>query len=164
MGDSRRFDLFAKVIRNNFPVDRYSIVADVAGGKGYLQTALRSYGYEVITFDQRRKKQNKPGKFKYQYRWFNSTVNKEFDLLVGMHPDEATDVIIIEAARRNVPFVICPCCVKPCAEIYWGKHSYLDWIVHLKKLARRHGFSITESILKMNGKNIVLIGRKSKII
>jgi len=41
MGDSRRFDLFAKVIRNNFPVDRYSIVADVVVGKGYLQTAFR---------------------------------------------------------------------------------------------------------------------------
>ena len=42
MGDPRRFSLFADVIAANFPSNLP--VADVAGGKGYLQVALRQRG------------------------------------------------------------------------------------------------------------------------
>jgi len=35
-------------------------------------------------------------------------------LLVGMHPDEATDAIVDFAVAHNKPFVVLPCCV--CAE------------------------------------------------
>ena len=162
MGDSRRFDLFSKVIERNFPPKQYPYVADVAGGKGYLQTALRESGYNVTTFDKRKGKRNRPGRFQYQYRYFDEKIKDEFDLLVGMHPDEATDVIIVEAAKRNVPFVVCPCCVKPSAVLYWGKHSYGYWMKHLRKLAVERKFQITETVLPMDGKNQVLIGRPKK--
>jgi len=32
-------------------------------------------------------------------------------LVIGFHPDEATDVCIDFAIRRRVPFVVCPCCL-----------------------------------------------------
>jgi hypothetical protein len=159
MGDSRSFDLFAKVIFSNFPPKKYPKIADVAGGKGGLQTALREKGYNVTTFDKRKGRRNRPGRFQYQYRWFNENIKDKFNLLVGMHPDEATDVIILEAAKRKIPFVVCPCCVKPYAVPFCGAHNYWTWVKHLKRLAHKNGFTVIETLLRMNGKNLVLIGK-----
>lgn len=159
MGDSRRFDLFAAVIQRNFPAFRYKAVADIAGGKGFLQLALRQRGYNVTTFDKRSGYKKKSRKFRYQYRYFDSKIKQPFDLLVGMHPDEATDVIIEEAAKRKIPFVICPCCVKPTTTVFFGQHSFSRWVKHLEAYAVKLGFSVTKTKLRMNGKNLVLIGR-----
>jgi 2-polyprenyl-3-methyl-5-hydroxy-6-metoxy-1,4-benzoquinol methylase len=105
MGDNRRFDLFAKFYKQ-FSPSKYETVADVAGGKGYLQLALRQQGYkEVVTFD-RRKKHIRGGKIDYHQRYFGEKVKDkkyDFNLIVGMHPDEATDHIIIEATKRGIP-------------------------------------------------------------
>lgn len=156
MGDTRRFDLFADFIKSNFP--NCNKVADIAGGKGYLQIALKERGFNVTTFDKRKYKANK---INYQYRYFDSTVKENFDLMVGMHPDEATDVIIVEAAKRSIPFAIVPCCIMPNAIPYWGQHSYKQWIEHLKKSAQKLGYQVYEKQLKMNGCNLVLYGRKT---
>lgn len=156
MGDTRRFDLFADFIKSNFP--NCNKVADIAGGKGYLQIALKERGFNVTTFDKRKYKANK---INYQYRYFDSTVKENFDLMVGMHPDEATDIIIVEAAKRSIPFAIVPCCIMPNAIPYWGQHSYKQWIEHLKKSAQKLGYQVYEKQLKMNGCNLVLYGRKT---
>lgn len=157
MGDSRRFDLFAKLISKNFPVRIYPRVADIAGGKGYLQLALKEHGYsKVITFDRRHRQVRR---IKRKYAFFSKEIDGDFDLLVGMHPDEATDIIIVEAYRRQIPFCICPCCVMPSAIIYWGKHSYIDWIEHLVREAVKRKYGVVQVVLKMTGKNIVLIGK-----
>jgi hypothetical protein len=157
MGDGRRFELFATFIKNNFP--KVKKIADVAGGKGHLQLALKKYGYSVTTFDKRKTRVNKT---KFEYRFFNDKIKEEFDLIVGMHPDEATDVIIIEATKRKVPFAIVPCCVMPNEVIYWGQHCYKDWLEHLKRIAESKNYIVRESILKMNGRNIILIGTPKK--
>ena len=34
-------------------------------------------------------------------------------LLVGLHPDEATDAIVDVAAALAIPFALVPCCVFP---------------------------------------------------
>ena len=47
MGDSHRFDLFAKLISTNFP-NRDKRIVDVAGGKGYLRAALFQLGYKNV--------------------------------------------------------------------------------------------------------------------
>lgn len=159
MGDSRRFDLFAKLIARCFPKDRYRKVADVAGGKGYLQVALRTLGYNVTTFDKRKGRKNRPNRFQYQYRYFDKKIKDKFDLLVGMHPDEATDVVIAEAAKRKIPFVLCPCCIMPNAIVYWGVHKYWSWFEHLEKEAKKRGYDTQRAKLPMNGKSWCIIGR-----
>jgi len=155
MGDSRRFHLFAQCIKSNFP--NASSIADVAGGKGYLNLALKNLGYKrVVTFDTR-------GKFRvngieYHTKLFDSTVPNEYDLLVGMHPDEATDHIIVEAGKRRIPFLIVPCCVKPSAITFWGNHVRRHWFAHLVKLAESFNMQVNKTTLRMNGRNEVFIG------
>lgn len=161
MGDSRRFEQFAELISKHFPPKYYKSIADIAGGKGYLQIALKEKGYHnIITFDKRKKKKRAPfGNLNFRYQFFNSNIKEEFDLLVGLHPDEATDVIITEAIKRNIPFIVCPCCVKPYAIMFNQQYNFTNWINHLKRIAIKAGYRIKENYLKMTGKNLVLIGK-----
>lgn len=181
MGDPRRFRRFADLIERNFPPARFPTVADVAGGKGALQGELRRRGYDVTTFDKRKGRKNRPGRMQYCYSYFTrwakpggiarisfaddpaqatpgSGPTKDFDLLVGMHPDGATDVIIDEAARRRVPFVICPCCVITTVTTLQGEVTYAKWLAHLERFAHQKGFKTQRTVLSMKGKNFVLLG------
>lgn len=158
MGDVRRFDLFGELISSHF--ERDCIVADVAGGKGMLQAKLRQCGFKnVVTFDKRKGRKDRPT-MRYEYRWFDHRVKGRFDLLVGMHCDEATDVIITEAASRKADFVICPCCVKPSAVPFYAQHNFTNWMLHLIELSENLGFKVTTDKLKMIGKNSVIIGKR----
>lgn len=156
MGDPRRFTRFAELIKTQFPNAKN--IADVAGGKGYLQLALKEKGYEnVTTFDKRKHRCRRNIKFKHLY--FSEKIKERFDLIVGMHPDEATDVIVVEASKRKIPFAIVPCCVKPTASIVHGQYNYTNWIKHLKQLAERKNFKVQELNLRITGKRLVIIGR-----
>ena len=154
MGDKRRFDLFAKLIAARF--DRGLKVADVAGGQGYLQVALREQGFaDVTTFDRRYKRAS--NRLCYRHRYFAWDTDEKFDLVVGMHPDEGSDHIVKYATKHKVPYVICPCCIKPDAALFKAKHEFRAWVAHLRGLAPN--LTCEEFYLKMNGKNLVMIGR-----
>ena len=158
MGDRRRFHLMADLIARN-SLSRQSLVADVAGGKGYLQSELRQRGFkDVVSFDKRRGMAK--GRKHYRYEWFTAKGTEHgFDLVVAMHPDEGTDESILYAARHRVPCIICPCCVKPHGAPYRGKKDFDPWVRHLKALAEGNGLSAHEAMLPMRGRNLVLICR-----
>jgi hypothetical protein len=40
-------------------------------------------------------------------------IYKNTKLIVGMHPDQATEEIVIQALKADIPFAIVPCCVYP---------------------------------------------------
>lgn len=157
MGDKRRFDLFAKYIKVHFP--DVEGIADIAGGKGYLQAALKDQGYKnIITFDKRKYRGRG---INYSYQYLNGKTDlKNISLIVGMHPDEATDVIITQEAKRNIPFSLVPCCIKPTDTVLNTQSKFINWLKHLKGYAERLGYKVEEHKLKMTGRNIVLTGRK----
>ncbi len=99
MGDSKRFELFAQYIARNFSASKYPR-ADIAGGQGYLQQALRKLSYQVTTFDKRHK-HVKSNKIQYKFKYFNSSIKEEYDLLVGMHPDEHILTTFLKAAEAT---------------------------------------------------------------
>jgi hypothetical protein len=153
MGDSHRFDLFAKMVSNNFP-NRQARIVDVAGGKGFLKQALIQLGYKnVITMDKNRKAAKKQSK-DYKYGYFSHTTHERFDCVCAMHPDEATDHAILYAVTHKVPAFVCPCCIKPDAVLFNQNHKFNNWVDHLKKLAK--GMDVQELYLRMSGRNLVL--------
>lgn len=154
MGDSRRFDLMAKVIEKHIPKSFH--IGDIASGKGYLQAAMRQLGYKSITSWDKRNK-NAKNRNGYRYGYFKWNTKEKFNAIVAMHPDEATDHCIKYAIKNRCPVIICPCCVKPDAEIFNEKHCYSNWINHLKRMAIKGGMNVIETRLPMNGKSIVLI-------
>lgn len=145
VADPRRFDLFADFVTRRFPAAR--AVFDIAGGMGKLNLALTARGREVTTFDRRWKR----AAVRYAERLFTLEEPCACDLLVGMHPDGATRVIVEYAARHRRPFAIVPCCSD-------NGMSYKPWMRHLAELGRSLGLEVEEAALPMAGRARVLIG------
>lgn len=145
MADKRRFELFARYLVERFDAPR---IFDVAGGMGRLNEALTRLGRTVTTFDQRHK--HLP--VRYELRRFTLDEPCACDLLVGMHPDGATRVMIEYAARHRLPFAVVPCCSD-------NGTSYKPWVRHLVELARERGFArVEEHLLPMEGRARVVAG------
>lgn len=165
MGDSRRFDLFADRIASRF--DATLKIADVAGGKGYLQAALYQRGFrDVLSWDRRRKyaKGNRGRNYRYGYFDFRSAP-RDYDLVCGMHPDQGTDHIIQYALKHRKPFAVCPCCIMPSAVPYGGPSSlYARWCDHLIQMAQNGGFIVDVGMLPMRGRNVFIIGSPKKLV
>ncbi|CAI5725922.1 unnamed protein product [Hyaloperonospora brassicae] len=86
-------------------------------------------------------------------------------LLLGVHPDEATDSIVEVAIKFNKPFAIVPCCVFgqkfPNRRLADGSKvvSYGDLIEYL---VAKHP-TIDKAFLPFDGKNLVLFRRPQSI-
>lgn len=146
MSDRRRFEHFATLITRRFSAPR---IFDVAGGMGKLNEALTSLGRDVTTFDRRHKHLPVP---KFEERIFTLDEPCRCDLIVGLHPDGATQLIIHYAALHQLPFMIVPCCSE-------NGMSYKPWMRHLTELAWSSGFTRVEELsLPMEGRARVLVG------
>ena len=73
------------------------------------------------------------------------------ELVVGMHPDGATRVIIEYAAKHHIPFAVVPCCSD-------NSMPYKPWMRHLAELAKERGMKVEEVELPMAGRARVLVG------
>jgi hypothetical protein len=155
MGDNRRFDIFADFVGRNFA--RTLKVADIAAGNGKLQRALQARGFKDIQSWDKRPRHSRPrGSFQNHYFNFRSAP-RIYELVVALHPDEGTDHAIGYAVMRRIPFVVCPCCVKPDAFPYSG-NQYEGWLRHLTEIAHLSNFRTTVTSLPMAGRNIVIAG------
>lgn len=104
-GDPLRFDVLAEYIAERYWRNiRY--IADVAGGQGMLARVLtKRYGYECEVIDPRdwvlRGVKN-------QATEFNADMAAYYDLLIGLHCDEALREMAQAALLR--PTILVPCC------------------------------------------------------
>jgi hypothetical protein len=162
MGDRRRFREFAAFIDRTFPTA--VTVADVAGGCGELAFRLHELGKRTVIIDPRdatfprwvhrtlRKRAVRTGAFPHLERVHKDIEQVDlrgFDLIVALHPDEATEPALRAAVRHDVDFAIVPCCVFPCDGI---KRSREEWVTYLAALAP--GTHV--ATLPISGTNIVL--------
>jgi len=150
VADKRRFEVFARWIVERFEAPR---VFDVAGGAGRLNLALASLGRKVTTFDR---KPVRLAGLEYIERRFALDEPCACDLVVGMHPDGATRVIVEYAALNRIPFAVVPCCSD-------NGMSYGLWMKHLAALARERMplARIEEDSLPMTGRSRVLFARSA---
>ncbi len=145
MADKRRFELFARMIVETFDGPR---VFDVAGGMGRLNEALTQLGRTCTTFDVRHKRLP----VRYCERVFTLDEPCEADVVVGMHADGATRLIVEYAAQHRIPFAVVPCCSD-------NGLPYKPWMRHLDELAKGLGMTTEEKLLPMDGRARVLVGR-----
>ena len=104
-GDETRFEEVA-----NFIYERYGntvrYIADVAGGQGLLTKILnKKYNYKSEVIDPRQYQVK--GVSNRQSEYSKDTADY-YDLIVGLHPDEATREVV-ESAHKT-PVLIIPCC------------------------------------------------------
>jgi hypothetical protein len=145
VSDKRRFSLFAAHLKEAFPSARR--VYDVAGGMGALNAALGELGIAALTFDARRKRLP----VAFAERRFTLEEPCACDLIVGLHPDGATRLIIEYAAKHRIPFSVVPCCSD-------NGTPYKTWMKQLAEAAAAAGFAVSESRLEMEGRARVLTG------
>ena len=104
-GDPQRFDILADFIGDQYG-NRIRYVADVAGGQGMLSRILnKKYNYESEVLDPRgHTLKGVPGRAAP----LDPADADYYDLIVGLHPDEATRAVAEAALVR--PAVLIPCC------------------------------------------------------
>lgn len=166
MGDSRRCRAFAAFVDDTFP--QAQRVVDIAGGRGQLSFWLHELGKEPTIIDPRetrlpgwlRRKLRKQSLYEgrlVQVQRLCKTVEEVdlsgFDLLVAMHPDEATEPALRQALDHDMDFAIVPCCVFPMDGV---KRSREEWPLYLASLAP----GIETAILPIDGANTVLWRRR----
>ena len=156
MGDSKRGQLFAQFIVKQFPKAKTILV--VADGKGQVARKLANKKRKVLVVEQYPRWEGRQHK---EVHYIAATFTTDYkcpetiQLVVGMHPDEATGEIIRYAVKHQLPFAVCPCCRKGRDCI--GVGSYQQWLTKLRSLAV--GYDTWQMQLKMTGKNIVIAGR-----
>lgn len=104
-GDPKRFQVVAAYIARRYGRNvRY--IADVAGGQGMLTRILcKKYNYECEVVDPRGWVLRGVG---HREEEFNPAMATYYDLIVGLHPDEALRVVAQAALVR--PAILVPCC------------------------------------------------------
>ena len=103
-GDPNRFQVIA-----DFVLDKYGkkvrYIADVAGGQGMLSRMLNKKGYESEVVDPRGYTLKGVPSRTEEYK---SDMADYYDLVIGLHPDEAIQEVAYSALIRPVALV--PCC------------------------------------------------------
>ncbi|MDF7825168.1 hypothetical protein P4B35_14185 [Pontiellaceae bacterium B12227] len=104
-GDPARFDVLAEYIYDYFGTS-VQYVADVAGGQGMLSRVLRKqYNYEAEVIDPRGWTMKGVPNCAAEYL---SSMADYYDLIIGLHADQATRPVAESALIR--PALIIPCC------------------------------------------------------
>lgn len=108
---------------DRFPSASY--IADVAGGQGMLSRVLRKkYGFEAEVVDPRGwALKGVPSRADY----YSASMADYYDLIVGLHPDEATREVVESAAVRDV--LVVPCCNFWDRDTKLGQQELIDAIV-----------------------------------
>jgi hypothetical protein len=103
-GDPARFEAVASFIADRFPDSRY--VADVAGGQGMLTRILRKrFGYDAEVIDPRGwALKGVPARAEF----YDPAMADYYDLVIGLHPDEALRSVVESAGTVSV--LVVPCC------------------------------------------------------
>lgn len=144
MSDKRRFLTFAAFICRTFTTAK--IIADVAGGHGELAFRLFEHGKRPVIIDPRlatfprwihrslRKQTLRTGTRHCIERWQARVEDidiQAFDLVVALHPDEATEPVVRAAIASNIAFAVVPCCVFPLDGISRTQEEWICYLAHL---------------------------------
>lgn len=154
MGDTQRHRAFVRFVNKTFPWIRTVLI--VADGKAQIARLLAARGVRVrvIEADPRYAGQPDP-LITYEEGWFDRDTPVTEQLILGMHPDEATAEIILAANKNQIPFAVVPCCVLG-REAEGVRQNFFAWLKKLKELAG----SYCEEELDIDGKNLVLYRRR----
>lgn len=123
-GDSVRFEALADYIANRFNKN-IKYIADVAGGQGMLSRMLNKRGYEAEVIDPRGWTMIGVPSRQEEY---SVDIADYYDLVIGLHPDEAIRPVVESAKVR--PVLIVPCCN------FWDRSKKLGRNALLEEIER----------------------------
>ena len=147
-GSVDRFEEVAEFIHDRFG-NSIKYIADVAGGQGMLSRILnKKYNYESEVIDPRHYKVVGVSNRESEY---HSSMAGYYDLIVGLHPDEAVREVVESSLIR--PVLVIPCCN------FWDRTKKLgtkEMIEEISKWLDEH--NIKYEIIEFNFKGPKNIG------
>lgn len=154
-GAPERFEVVADYIYEKFGKS-VTYIADVAGGQGMLAKFLnKKYNYKAEVVDPRGWTLKGVSSRAEEY---SSKMADYYDLIVGLHPDEATREVVESATIR--PVLIIPCCN------FWDRSQKLGrdaLIEEISKFYRNNNVTYEKVVLPFNSvKNIGLVSFPTK--
>jgi hypothetical protein len=149
-GDPKRFEVLADYIAERYG-NAVRYIADVAGGQGMLSRQLAKLNYEPEVVDPRgwviRGVSSRPEEF-------DPRIADYYDLIVGLHPDEATRAVAEAALVR--PTILIPCC-NFWSQATLGRDELLDAI---EQYYADHGVTFDRVVFDFRGpKNIGIVSQ-----
>lgn len=160
--DRRRFRAFADFIHKTYP--HVKTIADVAGGHGNMAYYLHELGYDATIIDSRdahlprrmhralRKQSVKQGRLIEIPKVVSKVQDidlRPFELIVGLHPDDATEHAVRAAIRHGKDFAIVPCCVFPIDGVKRSRKNWREYLISLSP-------DISTARLPIEGDNTVV--------
>jgi hypothetical protein len=122
-GDPNRFEAVADYIGTHFK-GKVKYVADVAGGQGMLCRFLtKKYNFVCTVIDPR---EHVLTGVRNRQAEYTKDIADYYDLIVGLHPDEALRDVVESALVR--PVIVIPCCN------FWSKEETLGRDALLQKI------------------------------
>ncbi len=103
-GDPKRFEVVTDFVVSKYG-KKIKYIADIAGGRGMLTRMLNKKNYEAEVVDPRGWALKEVPARKEE---FSSEMADYYDLIIGLHPDEATRSVVESAKIR--PTLVIPCC------------------------------------------------------
>jgi hypothetical protein len=187
-GHSARAGCFASwLLEQAPPLGRNCHILDVAGGRGDVAAELARAGARIVTVDPRLAKPSKAtlraakrerengilvrGSTEHIAALFNDDfiadpsneiMLKSCQVVIGFHPDQATDAILDFALARGIPIALVPCCVfarsfpERRREDGGTVHSFEHFVTYLKDKFIKAGRPAKVSFLEYAGANLVL--------
>ena len=158
MADNQRNAIFAEFLYEHFP--HAQSILNVACGDSRLSVILqKKYPMATVVGIDPNPRGNKK-RTKSLRGLFPQRVNvTDYDLIVGMHPDEATWPIVELCCKHMINFSVVPCCLLHTPKGFRGNmHS---WAEHISNYSARHHMRPLHTLLEMKGANHVIVGRKS---
>lgn len=148
-GDTDRFQVMADFIYEYY-ANSIKYIADVAGGQGMLAKCLSKYNYKAEVIDPR--EYTVKGISHMQSEYYPQMA-EYYDLIVGLHPDQATRAVAESAFYR--PVIIVPCCNFWDTAKKLGRDAMIEEISKYFK-SNRISYKITEFNFK-GPKNIGIV-------
>jgi|GEM_PF-429820 hypothetical protein len=151
-GDPARFPAVAELISRVYGRS-IKYIADVAGGQGMLAKLLRKrFGYEAEVVDPRGwRLKGVPGREEE----FDPQQASYYDLVVGVHPDQATRAVALSALYTQTLLV--PCCN------FWDRSRRLGSLALIQSIEdfyQKYDVAHERVTLPIRGpKNIALLTR-----
>ena len=153
-GDPRRFEVTADFVIGRFSREGVEYVADVAGGKGLLTRFLSKKGNFVCELIDPRRTVLKG--IRHRCEQFRAEMADYYDLLVGLHPDDALRELAKAALVR--PVVLIPCCN------FWDdqRRGCEELLGAIEYFYRQHSVRFERLALDFKGpKNIAIVSEPS---
>lgn len=149
-GDPKRFEVVVNFIALNY-TGKIRKIADIAGGQGMLCRILsKKYNFDCEVIDPRG--WTLVG-VKNRQEIYQADMADYYDLIVGLHPDQALKEVVLSALIR--PVILVPCCN------FWTNKKRLGrdaLLIEIEKFYQKHGITFKRVVFNFAGpKNIGLV-------